>query len=149
MMCTKARKTQIISEEGPKAVGPYSLGMGVTPQPMIFLSAQLPINQAGELVGETIKKQTVQVIENIENLLEEAGSSLDSVVKTTIYLSNMDDFDAMNQVYAIYFSHPYPARSCVGVSALPKGAMVQIDCIASALQLSSNDDVEECENCDE
>ena len=90
----------------------------------------------------------MQVIDNIEILLEEAGSSLSSVVKTTIFLADMNDFDAMNQIYAIYFSHPYPARSCVAVSALPKGAKIQIECIATAQGLREKE-FEECNNCDE
>lgn len=142
-MCKKTLRTQISSEKGPQSVGPYSLGIGVQADAMIYLSGQLPND-----VNESIKKQTIQVIENIETLLEEAGSSLSSVVKTTIFLTDMNDFDAMNQMYAVYFSHPYPARSCVAVSALPKGAKIQIECIAIAQDLRE-EAFEECNNCDE
>lgn len=143
-MCKNIIRNQIRSEKGPQSAGPYSMGIVISPHNSIYLSAQLPNN-----TEDTIKKQTVQVIENIEILLEEAKSSLENVIKTTVYLTDMEDFNAMNQVYAIYFSHPYPARSCIVVSALPKGAKIQIECIASVGIISNVDIDEDCESCDD
>lgn len=143
-MCKNILKKQIKSEQGPQSAGPYSMGIVISPHNSIYLSGQLPSN-----VEDSIKKQTIQVIENIEFLLEEAGSCLQNVIKTTIYLTDMEDFNAVNQVYAIYFSHPYPARSCVAVSALPKGARIQIECVASVGGIVSVDEDEECLECDE
>lgn len=137
------KPSQISLEKGPKSAGPYSLGIHVESSPMIYVSGQL-----ADDTTLSIKKQTIQVIDNIEKILESAGSGLSSVVKTTIFLDDMNDFDAMNQVYAIYFSHPYPARSCVEVSALPKGAKIQIECVAVAAHYEADYD-EDCETCDE
>lgn len=143
-MCKNIIRNQIRTDAGPQSVGPYSLGIRTNAQDMIYLSGQLP-NE----FEVSIKKQVAQAIENIETLLEQSGSTLASVVKTTIFLTDMNDFDAMNQVYAIYFAHPYPARTCVEVSALPKGAKIQIECIAIAAHLGFQELDEDCDSCDE
>lgn len=122
------KRCQISSGEVPKAKGPYSPAIKVGDT--VYVSGQLPIDKAGELVGEDIQSQTKQCIENLEKVLSSACSRLDHVVKTTIYLQSMDDFAKVNQICALYFGHPYPARTCVEVSKLPHNALIVIDAIA-------------------
>lgn len=117
----------ISSEKAPAAVGPYSCA--VEYNNTVYVSGQLPISQDGTM-PESAKEQAVQSICNIEHLLQSAGLSLKNVVKTTVFLTNMDDFAQVNEVYGAIFSAPYPARSCFEVSKLPKGAKVEIECIA-------------------
>lgn len=122
-------KKVIFTEKAPAAIGPYSQAVEVNG--MIFMSGQIPINPAtGEFVEGGIKEQTTQVFENIKNVLAEAGLSLENVVKTTVFLSDMSLFADMNAVYGSYFTAPFPARSAVAVKALPKGALVEIECLA-------------------
>lgn len=122
-------KSEIIStEKAPKAIGPYSQGQRVGN--LIFTSGQIPINpETGVLVTE-IKEATKQSIENVKAILEEAGSSLDNVIKTVVYIKNMDDFSLVNEVYGEYFAESLPARSCVEVARLPKDAVIEIEAIA-------------------
>ena len=120
-------KQTIKTEKAPKAIGPYS--QGIIFENLIFTSGQIGINAEGELVGKDIVEQTEQVIKNLKEVLKAGGSGLSSVIKTTVFLKNMSDFSAMNEVYEKYFTEK-PARSTVEVSALPKGALVEIDCIA-------------------
>ncbi len=116
------------TEKAPAAVGPYSQAIAVGD--LIFTSGQLPADPAtGELKTE-IKEATKQSLENVKAILENAGSSLDKVVKCMIFVDNMDDFAAVNEVYGSYFADHKPARSCVEVAALPKGALVEIEAIA-------------------
>lgn len=117
----------ITSDKAPAAVGPYSCAL--EHQGNIYVSGQLPIDAKGNM-PESSAEQARQSLMNIKSLLESAGSSLDRVVKTTVFLTNMDDFAAVNEVYAQIMSAPYPARSCIEVSKLPKGAKVEIECIA-------------------
>lgn len=122
-------KKVIFTEKAPAAIGPYSQAVEVNG--MIFMSGQIPINPAtGEFVEGGIKEQTTQVFENIKNVLAEAGLSFENVVKTTVFLSDMSLFADMNAVYGSYFTAPFPARSAVAVKALPKGALVEIECLA-------------------
>ena len=124
-------KTAIASPGAPKAIGPYS--PAVRAGQMVFLSGQVPMDPAsGHLVDGDIAAQTRRVFENLGALLTAAGLSFSNVVRTTVFLADMNDFAAMNQVYATYFSEPYPARSTVQVARLPKDARVEIDLIAVA-----------------
>ena len=119
----------IHTEKAPKAIGPYSQAIKVGN--LVFASGQVPIVPAtGEFVEGGIKEQTRQSLTNAKAILEEAGTSLSKVVKTTVYLSDMANFAAMNEVYAEFFTQPYPARSAVAVKTLPKNARVEVECIA-------------------
>lgn len=135
-------KRQIIPKEGPQAIGPYSIAMQVGPS--VFISGQLPLNESHELISDDIGEQTRYIIESIENILEDANMTLDDVVKTTVFLKDLDDFKKVNQMLAIYFSHPYPVRSCVEVSKLPRDAKVKIDCIAVEGELEEEEDCAGC-----
>ncbi|MEA5026185.1 MAG: RidA family protein [Erysipelotrichaceae bacterium] len=118
----------IIPANGPKAIGPYSPAVKLGD--FVYLSGQLPIDpQTNELVGSDIRHQTTQVMENIKNLLAEMGLETRHILKTTVFLSNLANFAGMNDVYGTYFNEPYPARSAVQVAALPKGALVEIECL--------------------
>ena len=113
----------------PAAIGPYSQAIEVNG--FIFASGQIPIDPAtGNFVEGGIKEQTRQALTNASRIMEEAGTDLSHVVKTTVYLADMGDFAAMNEVYSTFFSEPYPARSAVSVKALPKVALVEVECIA-------------------
>lgn len=122
-------KKVIFTDKAPAAIGPYS--QAIEANGMLFLSGQIPVNPStGNFVDGGIKEQTVQVFENIKNVLAEAGLTTSNIVKTTVFLADMDLFAEMNSVYATYFEGDYPARSAVAVKALPKGALVEIECIA-------------------
>ena len=122
-------KKAIVSRNAPKAIGPYS--QAIQAGNLLFLSGMLPIDPAtGEFASESITGQTEQIFKNIKTLLEDAGSGLDRVVKTTVFLSDMSLFAAMNEVYSGYFNQPYPARSAFAVKALPKNALIEIEVIA-------------------
>jgi 2-iminobutanoate/2-iminopropanoate deaminase len=121
----------IHSDSAPKAVGPYS--QAIASGGFVFSSGQIPLDpETGKLVEGGIEAQTRRVMDNLAAVLGVAGSSLDRVVKTTIYLTNLADFSAVNAVYAGYFSAAPPARSTVQVAALPLGAAIEIDVIAEA-----------------
>jgi 2-iminobutanoate/2-iminopropanoate deaminase len=123
-------KRAISSDGAPKAIGPYS--PAVRAGQLVFLSGQVPMDPAtGNLVDGDIAAQTRRVFDNLGALLTAAGLTFANVVRTTVFLADMNDFAAMNQVYATYFSEPYPARSTVQVARLPKDARVEIDLIAS------------------
>lgn len=123
------KKVIISTEEAPSAVGPYS--QAVKAGHFLFVSGQLPINpETGDLVGGSIKEKTGMVIENIKVILEKAGADLDSVVKTTIFLTDMSDFSAVNSIYTRYFGNSLPARSTMQVVALPKGAEIEMEVVA-------------------
>ena len=122
-------KKVIFTEKAPAAIGPYS--QAIEANGMVFLSGQIPVNPAtGEFVEGGIKEQTVQVFENIKNVWATAGLTTANSVKTTVFLADMSLFADMNAVYASYFESDFPARSAVAVKALPKGALVEIECIA-------------------
>ena len=121
----------IATEKAPAALGPYS--QAIRANGMIYCSGQIPINPAtGAIEAQTIEGQTTQAITNLKNVLEKAGSSLAKVVKTTVFIKNMNDFAALNKVYAELFGDTKPARSCVEVARLPKDVLVEIECIAEA-----------------
>ena len=119
----------IHTNNAPAAIGPYSQAIEVNG--FIFASGQIPINPStGNFVEGGIKEQTKQAITNAKNILKEAGTDLAHVVKTTVYLANMADFAAMNEIYATFFQQPFPARSAVAVKDLPKGALVEVEVLA-------------------
>ena len=120
---------QIHTDNAPKALGPYS--QAIEAGGMVFASGQVPIDPSTDkFVEGDIKEQTRQALTNAQAILREAGTDLHHVVKTTVFLSDMDNFAPMNEVYAEFFTQPYPARSAVAVKTLPKGALVEVECIA-------------------
>lgn len=129
MSCCQHEKEVVIADQAPKAIGPYSAG--VKAGMLVFTAGQLGLDPAsGELVGGGIEGQTRQALTNLKAVLEAAGSGLDRVVKTTVFLQDMGEFGQMNGVYGEFFSGDYPARSAVQVAALPKGAAVEIEAVA-------------------
>ena len=124
-------KERINTSNAPAAIGPYSQAID-SGHGLIFVSGQLPIDPAtGAFPEGGIKEQTFQSLANAKAILEAAGLSLANVVKTTVFLADMGDFAAMNEVYAQFFSEPFPARSAVAVKTLPKNALVEVECIAA------------------
>lgn len=123
---------QIVStDRGPKAIGPYS--QAVKANGLLFVSGQIALHpSSGQMVEGNVAQQTERVLENLKAIVEAAGSSLDRVVKTTVYLADMGDFAAMNEVYARYFPNDPPARATVAAKDLPRNARVEIDLIALA-----------------
>ena len=122
-------KKVIHSDKAPKAIGPYSQAIQVGN--LVYTSGQIPIDPAtGAFVEGGIKEQTRQSLTNVKAILEEAGLTMASVVKTTVFMADMNDFAEMNGVYAEFFAEPYPARSAVAVKTLPKGALVEIEVVA-------------------
>lgn len=122
-------KKIIATSKAPGAIGPYS--QGTSDGRLVFTSGQLPINAAtGELELNDIAKATRHALDNIRAILEEAGTSMANVLKTTVFLTDMSDFAAVNEAYAAYFPENPPARSCIAVAALPKGARVEIEAVA-------------------
>ena len=122
-------KKQISTNNAPAAIGPYS--QAIEANGMVFVSGQLPVNPAtGEFAEGGIKVLTYQSLTNMKNILAEVGLTMENVVKTTVFLADMADFAAMNEVYASFFTGVAPARSAVAVKTLPKNALVEIECIA-------------------
>ena len=120
----------ISTNNAPAAIGPYSQAIEVNG--FVFASGQLPIDpETGKFPEGGIKEQTTQSIKNEQQILEASGTDLKHVVKTTVYLANMSDFAAMNEVYSQFFTEPFPARSAVAVKDLPKGAMVEVEVMAA------------------
>ncbi|MFC4984781.1 RidA family protein [Salinicoccus siamensis] len=117
------------AKKAPEALGPYSHGVKVGN--MFYSSGQIPLNLEGEVVSEEVQAQTKQVMDNVGHVLEAAGLGYDNVVKATIFISDMNDFPQINEVYGRYFTGKLPARSCVEVSRLPKDVKVEIEVIAS------------------
>jgi 2-iminobutanoate/2-iminopropanoate deaminase len=118
----------VSTNKAPQAIGPYS--QAIVANGMIFTSGQIALNSQGNLVCDDVAGQTEQVLTNLSAVLQEEGSSLQNVVKTTIFLSNMDDFATVNEIYAKHFGTHKPARSTVAVKTLPLNVKVEIDCIA-------------------
>lgn len=119
----------IHTNQAPAAIGPYS--QAIEANGMIFASGQIPINPAtGQFVEGGIQEQTRQALTNARNILQAAGTDMENVIKTTVYLSDINNFAAMNEVYAQFFTEPFPARSAVAVKDLPKGALVEIEVLA-------------------
>ena len=124
-------KQVISTPKAPAAIGPYSQAIRIGN--LVFTSGQIPINPAtGSFVEGGIKEQTRQSLSNVRAILEETGLTMTNVIKTTVFLADMADFADMNAVYAEFFAEPYPARSAVAVKTLPKGALVEIEVVASA-----------------
>ncbi|MBP2001633.1 2-iminobutanoate/2-iminopropanoate deaminase [Paenibacillus shirakamiensis] len=121
-------KKAIATTQAPGAIGPYSQGVALSD--LIFTSGQLGLDPAtGEFVGG-VEAQTKQALRNVQAILEEAGSSLNQVIKTTVFLKDLEDFATMNSIYSMFFVEPYPARSAVEVARLPKDGLVEIEVIA-------------------
>jgi 2-iminobutanoate/2-iminopropanoate deaminase len=128
---TSTMKQRINTNNAPAAIGPYSQAID-SGTGLIFVSGQLPIDPAtGAFPEGGVKEQTRQSLTNAKAILEAAGLSLANVVKTTVFLADMGDFAAMNEVYAEFFAEPFPARSAVAVKTLPKNALVEVECIAA------------------
>ncbi len=122
-------KKVIATTAAPGAIGPYS--QAIDAGAFVFASGQIPINPATGEIPEGIKAQTAQSLVNVKAILEAAGLTMDNVVKTTVFLSDMDNFAPMNEVYAEAFAAPYPARSAVAVRTLPKNVLVEIEVLAA------------------
>ncbi len=123
------KREVINTKNAPGAIGPYSQGIIVGD--FVYTSGQLPINPVTGVLETDIKVATKQSMENVKAILEEAGTSLENVVKTSIFLKDLNDFAAVNEVYGTYFTENPPARSCVQVAKLPKDAVIEIEVIAS------------------
>lgn len=119
----------IVTEKAPKAIGPYS--QAIVTGDFIFCSGQIGIDPVSGNLVEGIEKQTRQVLENLQQVLLAAGSGLEGVVKTTVYIKNIGDFPTMNEIYATYFQEHKPARATVEVSNLPKAALIEIEAVAT------------------
>ncbi len=118
----------VVTEKAPKAIGAYSQGLDLGN--MVFTSGQLPIDPATGEMPEGAAAQAEQSLKNVKAIIEESGSNMSKVVKTVIFLQDINDFGAVNEVYASFFNEPYPARSCVEVGNVPKGALCEIEAIA-------------------
>ncbi|NJE07796.1 RidA family protein [Thermococcus sp. M39] len=127
------KKSVIFTENAPKPIGPYSQAILVeNPDKLLVISGQIPINpETGEVVKGDIREQARQAIENLIAILEAAGATVDDVIKVTVYLKNIKDFEEFNKVYEEYFGHSKPARAVVEVSDLPKGVKIEIEAIAA------------------
>ena len=122
-------KKAIVTDKAPGAIGPYSQAVEVNG--MVFVSGQLPIDPAtGEFAEGGIKEQARQSLTNLKNILAQEGLTMDNVVKTCVFLADISDFAAVNEVYATFFNVPFPARSAMAVKDLPKGGRIEIECIA-------------------
>ena len=121
-------KKHLYTKNSPAAIGPYS--QAVVIDNLVFLSGQIPLNNKGKMVGGTVEQQTQQIFSNIEAILMEGGGTLNDLVKLTVFLTSLDDFEVINKTMMSRLKRPYPARSCVEVSALPKGSTIEVEAIA-------------------
>lgn len=121
-------KKVISTTSAPAAIGPYS--QAIEANGMVFASGQIPVNPATGEIPEGIEAQAEQVLTNVKNLMEAAGASMEQVIKTTVFIKNMDDFGKVNEIYARYFQGACPARSCVEVARLPKDVLMEMEAIA-------------------
>ncbi len=112
----------------PAAIGPYS--QALTTDGLVFVSGQIPVNPATGEIAESVEEQAAQSLKNIKSILQQAGLGMENVIKTSVFLADLNDFAKVNEVYASFFAEPYPARSCVQVAAIPKGCKLEIECIA-------------------
>ena len=122
-------KKIISTKNAPQAIGPYS--QAIVANGFLFISGQLGVTPSGEFAGADVKSQAQRSLQNLQAILSEAGLSFENVVKTTIFLADIADFAAVNEIYAEFFKEPYPARSTVAVKTLPKGGLVEIELIAA------------------
>ncbi len=120
---------QISTNKAPAAIGPYS--QAIKAGGFLFTSGQIPIDPATGNIPEGVEAQAEQALTNVKNLIEAAGASIDNVIKTTVFIKNMDDFGKINEIYAKYFTEPYPARSCVEVARLPKDVLLEVETIVA------------------
>lgn len=118
---------EVKTTNAPAAIGPYS--QAIICGSMLFTSGQIPINPATGEIPEGVEAQARQALTNVKNLIEAAGGSMDKVVKTGVFIKNMDDFSKINEIYAEFFTEPYPARSCVEVARLPKDVLLEIETV--------------------
>ncbi|MBQ5798479.1 MAG: RidA family protein [Clostridia bacterium] len=118
----------ISTDKSPAAIGPYSQGLDAGN--IVFVSGQIPVNVETGTMADTIEEQTAQSLNNVKNILAANGLTMANVIKTSVFLSDLNDFAAMNKVYETFFTAPYPTRSCVQVAEIPKGAKIEIECIA-------------------
>lgn len=121
-------KKQVATPLAPGAIGPYS--QAIAAGNWVYTSGQLGLNPETGTLAEGVQEQTRQSLRNVQAILEEAGASLDHVVKTTVYLKDMNDFAAVNEIYSTFFTEPYPARSAIEVARLPKDGLVEIEAVA-------------------
>ena len=121
-------KKHLYTKNSPAAIGPYS--QAVLIDNLVFLSGQIPLNKKGKMVKGTVEQKTQQIFTNIEAILMETGGTLSDLVKLTVFLTSLDDFEAINKTMMSRLTRPYPARSCVEVSALPKGSTIEVEAIA-------------------
>ena len=119
---------EIKTDKAPLAIGPYSQAIVVNN--IVYTSGQIPVNPENGEIPDNVFDQAKQVFTNLKNLLEASGSGLEKVIKTTVFIKNMDDFGIINKIYESYFTHPYPARSCVEVARLPKDVLIEVEAIA-------------------
>ncbi|QIV96317.1 2-iminobutanoate/2-iminopropanoate deaminase [Allofrancisella inopinata] len=122
------QKHKINTVNAPQAIGAYE--QAIVAGDFIYTSGQIGLKPDGNLIGESIKEQTIQVMENLKAVLEAAGSCLDKLVKVTIFIKDMDEFSVINEIYSSFFGDNYPARSCVEVSRLPKDVRIEIEAVA-------------------
>lgn len=118
----------IKTDKAPSAIGPYSQAIEING--MVYTSGVIPVNPATGVIPEGVEAQATQAIGNLINLVEASGSSADKVIKTTVFIKNMDDFGKINEIYSTFFKEPYPARSCVEVARLPKDVLIEIEAVA-------------------
>lgn len=118
----------ISTDKAPSAIGPYSQAIEVNG--MVYTSGVIPVDPATGVIAEGVEAQAEQAIKNLCNLVEASGSSVDKVVKTTVFIKNMEDFGKINEIYSKFFKEPYPARSCVEVARLPKDVLIEIEAVA-------------------
>lgn len=121
-------KQIVTTNNAPGAIGPYS--QAVIANGMLFTSGQIPVDPVSGEIPAEVEKQAETSLKNLRAIVEEAGSSMDKVLKTTVFIKDMNDFGKINEVYAQFFAEPFPARSCVEVARLPKDVLVEIECVA-------------------
>ncbi len=121
---------QIKTDKAPQAIGPYS--QGIRTGGFIFTSGQIPVDPASGEIAQGIEQQTRRAIENVKAVIEAAGADLTDVVKTTVFIKDMNDFAQINEIYSGYFTQPYPARSCVEAARLPKDVLIEVEAVAEA-----------------
>ena len=121
-------KNVIVTDKAPSAIGPYSQAIEVNG--MVYTSGVIPVNPETGVIPEGVEAQATQAFTNLTNLVEASGTDMSKVVKTTVFIKEMDDFATINQIYAKFFKEPYPARSCVEVARLPKDVLLEIEAIA-------------------
>lgn len=122
-------KKIVSTDKAPAAIGPYS--QAVKYNGLVFTSGVIPVDPASGIIPDGIEAQAEQAFSNIKNLIEEAGSSMSDVIKTTVFINDMQDFGKVNEIYAKYFAQPYPARSCVEVSRLPKDVLIEVEAVCA------------------